>query len=159
MGVSGSGKSTVGALLAERLGWRFEDADSFHSPANIEKMRAGHPLTEADRRPWLQAVASRIAALRARGECVVVACSALKRAYRTALIGGRSDARLVFLAGAPDLLAARLARRTDHFMPASLLRSQFETLEPPGPEENPIIVSSVRTPEAIVDDIMIKLVT
>jgi gluconokinase len=157
MGVSGSGKSTVGALLARRLGWRFEDADAFHSARNIEKMRAGRALDDDDRAPWLAAITARISALRARGECVVVACSALKRAYRTMLIGGRDEARLVWLAGDPALLAQRLAARQGHFMPGRLLGSQIETLEAPGADENPIVVAGAEAPEAIVERIVAAL--
>jgi gluconokinase len=154
MGVSGSGKSTIGALLADRLGWLFEDADWFHPAANIEKMRAGHALTEEERAPWLAAIAARIDALRARDQCVVIACSALKRAHRAALIGARHDARLIYIAGPPELIAGRLNSRAGHFMPASLLNSQYETLEPPGADEDPIVVVSAAAPDEIVRHIV-----
>jgi carbohydrate kinase (thermoresistant glucokinase family) len=157
MGVSGAGKSTIGACLAKRLGWRFEDADWFHPPENIEKMRGGHALSEADRAAWLQAVAARIEVLRNNGECVVVACSALRRAHRAALIGRRADARLVYLKGGPELVRPRLAARENHFMPASLLQSQYDTLEEPAAAENPVVVASAAPPCVIVDEIVMKL--
>lgn len=157
MGVSGCGKSTVGEGLGERLGWPFRDGDSFHSPANVAKMHAGIPLTDEDRWPWLAAIASWIAELRAKGEHGIVACSALKRVYRDALRDGHEDVRFVYLQGSKDLIASRLAARKDHFMPPSLLDSQFATLEPPGPDEKPIEVSIDQLPEGIVADAMRQL--
>lgn len=138
MGVSGCGKSTIGALLAERLGWPFEDGDNFHPPANVAKMRDGAPLTDDDRWPWLAALAARIA--QARGSCagVVIACSALKRAYRDALRDGHGDLRFIHLTGEPSLIMARQAARQGHYMPASLIASQFATLEPPETEADVI---------------------
>jgi gluconokinase len=138
MGVSGCGKSTLGALLAERLGWVFEDGDGFHPAANVEKMRAGTPLTDDDRWPWLDAIAARIAAARADGSGVVVACSALRRAYRDRLRAGCTDLRFLHLTGEPALIMARQAARTGHYMPASLVASQFATLEPPQTEADVI---------------------
>src|SRR3954464_11330508 len=121
MGVSGSGKSTVAEALAARLGWRFEDGDGFHPPANVAKMSAGQPLTDEDRWPWLQAIADEIDRLSAAGQRAVIACSALKRAYRDILVHGRDDIRIVFLNGTQDLIADRLAARKGHFMPPGLL--------------------------------------
>jgi gluconokinase len=154
MGVSGSGKSTIADRLAAKLGWRYEDGDQFHPPANVAKMRAGHPLTDEDRWPWLQAIADEIDRLEAAGQRVVVACSALKRAYRKILVHGRDDIRIVFLDGTQELIAARLVARKGHFMPPELLASQFKTLEPPQPDERPITVSIDASVEAVVDDII-----
>ena len=157
MGVSGSGKSTIGEKLAERLGWPFEDGDRFHPASNVAKMSAGHPLTDEDRWPWLQAIADEIDRVCKAGERVVIACSALKRAYRDILVHGRDDVRIVYLDGAQDLIAARLAARKGHFMPPGLLDSQFRTLEPPAENENPVTASIDGTVEAIVDDIVRQL--
>ena len=157
MGVSGSGKSTIADRLAARLGWRYEDGDRFHPPANVAKMSAGQPLTDEDRWPWLQAIADEIDRLSAAGQRAVVACSALKRAYRDILVHGRDDVRIVFLNGTQDLIADRLAARKGHFMPPGLLASQFRTLEPPQPGERPITVSIDAPVEAIVDDIVRQL--
>jgi gluconokinase len=134
-GVSGSGKSTVGALLAGLLHWRFADADSFHSEANIAKMRAGIPLTDEDRAPWLRAITDWMDARIAAGESAVIACSALKRAYRDQMLSGRPAAVMIFLQVSRDVLARRLTTRHDHFFPEKLLDSQLETLEPPAPDE------------------------
>jgi gluconokinase len=157
MGVSGSGKSTIADRLAARLGWRYEDGDKFHPPANVAKMSAGHPLTDEDRWPWLQAIADEIDRTCKANQHAVVACSALKHAYRDILVHGRRDVRIVFLNGAQDLIAGRLAARKGHFMPPGLLTSQFRTLEPPQPDERPITVSIDASVEAIVDDIMRQL--
>jgi gluconokinase len=157
MGVSGSGKSTIGEMLAERLGWTFEDGDRFHPAANVAKMSAGHPLTDEDRWPWLQAIADEIDRVCSAGERAVIACSALKRAYRNILVHGRDDVRIVFLDGTQPLIAARLAARKGHFMPPGLLESQFGTLEPPTADENHIIVSIDAPVETIVDDIVRQL--
>jgi gluconokinase len=150
MGVSGAGKSTVGALLAERLGWPFEDGDAFHPPANVEKMRAGTPLTDEDRGPWLRAIVARIAAARGHGAGVVIACSALKRAYRDVLRDGQPDVRFLHLTGEPALIMARQAARQGHYMPASLVASQFATLEPPDTEADVIDLEVEAEPTAIV---------
>jgi gluconokinase len=157
MGVSGSGKSTIADRLAARLGWRYEDGDKFHPPANVAKMSAGHPLTDDDRRPWLQAIADEIDRTCKVNERAVIACSALKHAYRDVLVHGRDDVRIVFLNGTQDLIAARLAARKGHFMPPGLLASQFRTLEPPQPDERPITVSIDAPVETIVDDIIRQL--
>ncbi|KRR19192.1 gluconate kinase [Bradyrhizobium lablabi] len=157
MGVSGSGKSTIADHLAKRLGWRYEDGDRFHPPANVAKMSAGHPLTDEDRWPWLKAIADEIDRLAASDERAVIACSALKRAYRDILVHGREDVRIVFLQGTQELIAQRLAARKGHFMPPGLLASQLRTLEPPGSDERPIKVSIDTPVEAIVDDIVSQL--
>lgn len=157
MGVSGSGKSTIAEKLAERLDWVFEDGDSFHPASNVAKMRAGHPLTDEDRWPWLQAIADEIDRVCKAGERAVIACSALKHAYRDILVHGRRDVRIVFLRGTQALIADRLARRKGHFMPAGLLDSQFKTLEPPEKSEHPVTVSIDASVETIVEDIMRQL--
>lgn len=157
MGVAGAGKTTVGRLLARRLGWRFEEGDALHPAQNVAKMRRGEPLDDADRAPWLAAIAARIDAWRRDGVRGVVTCSALKRAYREAIIGDRPDVRLVYLHGSRQLLAERLAARTGHFMPPSLVDSQLATLQPPGPDEQPIVVSVEAPPAAIVARIVAAL--
>ncbi len=157
MGVSGSGKSTIAGMLAERLRWKFEDGDRFHPAGNIAKMSAGHPLTDEDRRPWLQAIADEIDRVCNAGDRAVIACSALKRAYRDVLAHGRDDVRIVFLDGTQELIANRLAARKGHFMPQGLLASQFRTLEPPAENEDPVTVSIDAPVEAIVDDIVRQL--
>ena len=153
MGVSGSGKTTVAALLAGRLGWDFEDGDDFHPPANVAKMHGGTPLTDEDRWPWLHAIAAWIDAVRTAGGHGVVACSALKRAYRDILLTG-PDVRLVYLQGSRDLIGQRQAARHNHFMPATLVDSQFAALEEPGPDEHPLIVSVEPRPVLIVNAIV-----
>jgi gluconokinase len=157
MGVSGSGKSTIGESLAKRLGWPYEDADQFHPASNVAKMSAGHPLTDEDRWPWLKAIATEIDRVCAADERVVIGCSALKRVYRDVLLHGRTDVRLVYLDGTQALIADRLGRRQGHFMPPGLLASQFDTLEPPSPDEHPLTVSIDAPVEFIVDDIVSQL--
>jgi gluconokinase len=157
MGVSGSGKSTIGAMLAAHLHWRFEDGDWFHTAANVEKMHKGIPLTDDDRWPWLAAMADWIDQTRRRGGHSVLACSALKRRYRDVLIGDRGDVRLVYLKGEEALIARRIATRHEHFMPQSLLHSQFEALEEPGLDENPVTVSIAPAPRQIVARIVSSL--
>jgi gluconokinase len=152
MGVSGSGKSTIAEKLAQRLGWTYEDGDRFHPASNVAKMSAGHPLTDEDRWPWLQAIADEIDRASKAGEHAVIACSALKRSYRDVLVHGRRDVRIVYLNGTQELIAGRLAQRKGHFMPPGLLESQFKTLEPPGADENPVIVSIDAAVAEIVDD-------
>jgi gluconokinase len=156
-GVSGSGKSTIGALLAARLHWEYEDADWFHPVANVNKMHGGIPLTDEDRWPWLRAVAAWIDQTRHAGGHGVIACSALKRRYRAILVGERTDVSLVYLKGDEALIARRIATRHEHFMPVSLLRSQFDALEEPGPDENPIVVSIEPRPREIVSQIVMKI--
>ncbi len=157
MGVSGSGKSTIAEALGQRLGWRFEDGDSFHPASNVEKMRAGHPLTDEDRWPWLDAIADEIGRICGQGGHIIIACSALKHTYRDVLLRGRGDVRFVFLKGTKELIAERLAQRKGHFMPPGLLTSQFDTLEPPEAGEHVITVSIDETVEAIVDGIVRQL--
>jgi gluconokinase len=157
MGVSGSGKSTVGEALATQLGWRYEDGDAFHPESNVAKMRAGHPLTDEDRWPWLRAIADEIDRAVAAGERVVIGCSALRRVYRDVLVHGRNDIRIVYLDGTQDLIAGRLGERKGHFMPPGLLTSQFRTLEPPTPDEHAVTVSIEAAAETIVDDILKQL--
>ena len=157
MGVSGSGKSTIAEHLATRIGWRYVDGDLFHPPANVAKMSAGHPLSDEDRWPWLQAIADEIDRLCAGSSRAVVACSALKRTYRDILVHGREDVRIVYLDGTQDLIAKRLAARKGHFMPPGLLDSQFKTLEPPQLCERPVTISIDAPVEDIIDDIVRQL--
>ncbi len=157
MGVSGSGKSTIAEKLAQRLNWTYEDGDTFHPASNVAKMSAGHPLTDEDRKPWLQAIANEIDRTCKAGEHAVIACSALKRAYRDILVHGRNDVRIVYLKGSQDLIASRLAARKNHFMPPGLLDSQFKTLEPPDASEHSLTVSIDGSIEQIVDDIVRQL--
>src|SRR6266436_6292810 len=157
MGVSGSGKSTIGALLASRLHWEFEDADWIHPASNVDKMHSGIPLTDEDRWPWLDAVAAWIDQMRRSGGHAVVACSALKRRYRDVLIGDRTDVRLVYLKGDETLIARRIATRHEHFMPRGLLHSQFVALEEPGPDEAAIIASIEPEPREIATRILSAL--
>jgi gluconokinase len=157
MGVSGSGKTTVAARLAARLGWRFAEADLFHSTANIAKMRSGTALTDDDRWPWLDNIATWIDAARSSGKPSIIACSALKRRYRDMIVAGHSDVRLVYLKGEYDLIARRMVARPHHYMPVALLQSQFDALEEPGPDEQPIVVSIEREPEDIVEAILVAL--
>ena len=156
-GVAGSGKTTVGALLAGRLGWRFADADDFHPAANVAKMRAGIPLTDADRGPWLRAIGAWMDERIARGEDAVVGCSALKRSYRDRLLAGRPDARMVFLAPDREVLARRLAARHGHFFPEQLLGTQLDALEPPAPDERVLTVVPADTPAATVEKVIAVL--
>ncbi|WP_405029793.1 gluconokinase [Methylobacterium sp. BE186] len=157
MGVSGSGKSTVAACLAERLGWACVDGDSFHSPDHVARMRAGHALDDVDRAPWLRAVAAWIGERLAAGQTGIVACSALKRAYRDVLVAGRAEVRIVHLDGSRARVAERIAERRGHFMPAALLDSQFAALEPPGPDEDAIVVGIEDPPDAIAEAIVARL--
>ena len=157
MGVSGSGKTTVGDALAKRLGWRYEDGDKFHPATNVAKMSAGQPLTDEDRWPWLRAIAAEIDRLIAAGEHAVIACSALRRAYRDILVHGRDDVRIVYLFGTQALIAERLSHRKGHFMPPGLLASQFATLEPPTADERAVTVSIDASIEMIVEEILRRL--
>jgi gluconokinase len=131
MGVSGSGKTTVGELLAKRLGWAFMEGDRLHPPANVEKMRQGIPLTDADRWPWLDRIGEELKSWAGEDKSGVLTCSALKRAYRDRIRAARPDVRFVYVKGSEALIAARVAARHHEYMPASLLRSQFDTLEEP----------------------------
>ncbi len=149
MGVSGSGKSTVGAALAQRLRVPFGDADDFHPPANIEKMTAGHPLNDDDRYPWLDAIGEWLAARCADGG--VMSCSALKRKYRDQLRRNCPDVIFLHLAGSPDVIGRRQASRPGHFMPASLLASQFETLELLQSDERGVTIDIDQDIDSIVE--------
>jgi ribose 5-phosphate isomerase A len=156
MGVSGAGKSTVAQELAARLGWAFEEGDALHPEANVAKMHAGIPLTDADRQPWLERVAAWIDGQRAKKQPGIITCSALKRSYRQITIGDRPEVRLVYLRGGRDLIAQHLAGRDGHFMPASLLQSQIDTLEEPLPGEDPLTVD-VGPPAGQVAEEIIRL--
>jgi gluconokinase len=154
MGVSGSGKTTVAALLAAAMHWHFQEGDDLHPAANVEKMRSGHPLNDADRLPWLHVIAGVIDRWRADGESGVLTCSALKRAYRDLIIGERSGVALVYLKGSREVIGARMAARHEHYMPLALLDSQFAALEEPAADENPIEVAVKGTPSGIVEEIV-----
>ncbi|GAA4612295.1 gluconokinase [Actinoallomurus liliacearum] len=154
MGVSGSGKTTIGAMLAGRLGWKYAEADDFHPPANVEKMHAGVPLTDEDRWPWLRAIG---AWMHEQDAPAVVTCSALKRKYRDVLRESRPDLHLVYLDGSKELIGGRLAARHGHFFPRQLLDSQFADLETPAPDENALIVSIDQSIETIVEEIHRRL--
>jgi gluconokinase len=156
-GVAGSGKTTVGALIAGSRHWRFADADSFHSEANVAKMRAGLPLTDADREPWLDAIGDWMDERIAAGESAVVACSALKRSYRDRLVSGRPEARIVFLEATPEELHDRIATRPGHFFPAKLLTSQLAALEPPAPDENVLTVHTSADPNVTAERVLTAL--
>jgi len=156
-GVSGSGKTTVGSLLAERLGWPFADADSFHSAASVAKMRAGLPLADEDRWPWLESIAAWMDEQIAAGQSAVVTCSAIRRAYRDMLLAGRPAVRMVFLQVSQDQGADRLTARRGHFFPAKLLDSQFATLEMPQDSERAIVLTARGNPADVVADILAAL--
>lgn len=152
MGVSGTGKSTLAALLSARLGWPLREGDALHPQANIDKMAAGRPLDDADRAPWLRRIAAWIDARIAAGEPGIVTCSALRRAYRDVL--RRDVVRFVHLTGERVLLERRMRERTGHFMPAALLDSQLATLEPPGPDERAIAIDIARPPGAQLEAVL-----
>ena len=156
MGVSGAGKSVIGTAFAESRGLDFVEGDHFHPARNVERMAAGIPLTDDDRAGWLQALSARLAHSTGRGAGLVMTCSALKRAYRDVLRAGAPDLRLVYLQGPQPLLAARLAGRTGHFMPPSLLDSQLDTLEEPAPDEDAWVCDIARSPESIVADLVAR---
>jgi carbohydrate kinase (thermoresistant glucokinase family) len=155
MGVSGSGKSTIALELQRLLGWPFQEGDDLHPPANVEKMRSGRPLDDADRRPWLQRVAAWIDERLRAGEPGIITCSNLKRAYRDITIGQRKGVTLVYLKADAAVIGDRLAHRTHHYMPPTLLGSQFATLEEPGPDEHPLVV----TVHASLGDTVVDLLT
>ena len=150
MGVAGAGKTTVGQALAASLGWSYLDADDFHSAANVEKMRVGIPLTDTDRGPWLDAIADRIGQLEREGVSAVIGCSALRHDYRKRLRAGASDVRFVYLRATRELIRQRLEARTGHFMPPTLLDSQFQTLEEP---RDALFVDASDPPDALVRQI------
>lgn len=156
-GVAGTGKTTVGALIAGSRHWRFADADSFHSETNIAKMRAGLPLTDADREPWLDAIGDWMDQRIAAGESAVVACSALKRSYRDRLLAGRPEARIGFLDASPEELHDRIATRPGHFFPAKLLTSQLAALERPGPDEHVLMVRTSSDPNITAERVLAAL--
>lgn len=157
MGVSGAGKSTIGASLAVAFGAPFHDADDFHPPASKAKMAAGRPLDDDDRGPWLATLSALIGDERAAGRPVVLACSALKRRYRDRLVVDAPDTVFVHLGGTRDLIAARQRDRRHEYMPTSLLDSQFETLEPLEADERGILVDVRATPQQVVDDVRRRL--
>ena len=164
MGVSGSGKSLIGEALSRALGVAFVEGDAYHPPENVARMAGGIPLTDADRQGWLAALAARIGEAKRAGVGLVVSCSALKRSYRDILRAGAgkdadagdsaADVRFIFLKGSRDLIAARLAGRSGHFMPPSLLDSPFATLEEPSPDEHAWVCDITEAPESIVADLV-----
>ncbi len=157
MGVSGAGKSTIARRLADELGWPMAEADEFHPPANIEKMSSGTPLTDTDRAPWLASLRDWITERAESGESTVVTCSALKRAYRDILRQARARVRFVHLAGSAPLILERLSARSDHFMPPSLLDSQFGDLEPLGDDEDGVTVDLGEPPQRIAASALTRL--
>ncbi|GAB4064480.1 gluconokinase [Ancylobacter sonchi] len=152
MGVCGCGKSSVGAALAARNGWAFVEGDELHPPANVARMAQGQPLTDADRHGWLATIGERLAEAARAGDGLVVSCSALKRAYRDQLAAASPRVMFLHLAGDRALIEARMAARAGHFMPLSLIDSQFATLEPPGADERAVTLSIDMPPEALVED-------
>ena len=159
MGVSGSGKSTVAATLVDRLGWEFAEGDDFHPPANVEKMRSGTPLDDGDRWPWLRSLAAWIGEREQAGRNVVVTCSALKRSYRDLLRDGHPSVWFAHVTVDPDVLRARLGKRTGHYMPSSLLDSQLATLQPLEDDEPGASISGAGAPDAVVDQLLAALRT
>jgi carbohydrate kinase (thermoresistant glucokinase family) len=157
MGVSGSGKTTVAVRLAKALHCQFREGDDFHPPSNVEKMRGGTPLTDADRLPWLRKIAAQIDDWRSHGESGVLTCSALKRAYREIIIGDRKDVVLVYLRGSRELIHQRMVARHKHFMPVALLDSQFAALEEPADDERPVVADVSGSPDEIVAEILRQL--
>ena len=153
MGVTGAGKTTIGSLLAQRLGWKFADADEFHSAANKEKMAKGIGLTDADRQPWLKAIHDAMAAWEKAGQNAVLACSALKHSYRQILRGG-VDVQFVYLQGSAELILERLQRRKGHYATGELVASQFAALEEP---RDAYVVDIGPDPETIVEEIRSRL--
>lgn len=156
MGVSGSGKTVIGSRFARALGVDFVEGDTYHPPANIEKMAAGIPLTDDDRQGWLHAIGQRVRSASAAGSCVVVSCSALKRSYRDTIRAEAGPVQFIFLRGAADLIGPRLEARKGHFMPPSLLDSQLSTLEEPLPEEGVWVTNISLSPQEIVDSLVAR---
>lgn len=157
MGVCGSGKSTVGAAIALNLNATFLEGDEFHSPANVARMAAGIALTDSDRQGWLQTLSAQLGAAKRERRAVVLSCSALKRSYRDTLRQQASDLSLIYLAGTPELLAQRMAGRSGHYMPPSLLASQLATLEPPQADEHALTLDIARAPHTLVLDALLWL--
>jgi len=157
MGVSGSGKSTIGALLSERLSWAFAEGDDLHPSANIEKMSKGIPLSDADRWPWLESITEVMDRWHQDGIAGIITCSALRRSYREKLAKGRPYLRFIYLKGSPDVISQQLTRRHDHFMPPTLLESQFAAFEDPEPNEPVLICSIGDQVEDVVKSIVTKL--
>ncbi len=157
MGVSGCGKTTVAAILARRLGWPFEEGDALHPHSNIQKMKAGHPLTDDDRRPWLAKIADWVDERLDGGENGLITCSALRRAYRDVINQRGSGVLFVFLAGSKETIAGRLAAREGHFMPSRLLDSQFADLQEPTPDEPAIRAEIGPAPEVVAEEILEQL--
>ena len=157
MGVSGSGKSTVAATLVDRLGWEFAEGDEFHPPANVEKMRAGHPLDDEDRWPWLRSLAAWIGTQESAGRSAVVTCSALKRSYRDLLREGHPSVWFAHVTTDPGVIGERLEHRTGHYMPASLLESQLATLEPLADDEPGARVPGAGSPPSVVAELLAAL--
>lgn len=154
MGVTGSGKSTVGAMLAQTIGVEFVEGDEYHSPENVRRMASGSPLTDEDRADWLRSLAARIEEAKKAGNGLVLACSALRRSYRDILRAADPDLTFLFLKGSESLIAGRIAGRRDHFMPPPLLDSQLATLEEPAQDENVVVCDISRTPQSIVDAVV-----
>ena len=150
MGVSGSGKSLIGAALARALGVEFVEGDDYHPPANVRRMASGIPLTDEDRAGWLRSLAGRIREAKDAGTGLVISCSALKRSYRDVLRDGASDVRFVFLRGSRDLIAERVAGRRGHYMPSSLLDNQLATLQEPSPDEDAWVCDIRESPKDLV---------
>lgn len=157
MGVSGSGKSTIGYLLATTLGCQFQEGDELHSKENVKKMKNGMPLTDSDRLPWLQKIAGHIDMWRSSRQCGVVTCSALKRSYRDIIVSDRPEVVLVYLRGSQDQIRRRMLARKDHFMPVRLLDSQFAALEEPTPDERPVIIEVNQCPAETVAKIIFEI--
>ena len=157
MGVSGSGKSTVAATLVDRLGWEFAEGDDFHPAANVEKMRAGNPLDDDDRWPWLRTLAAWIGEHEKAGRNVVVTCSALKRCYRDLLCDGHPSVWFAHVTADPELIRERMEHRTNHYMPPSLLDSQLATLEPLEDDEPGARISGAGAPASVVDELLAVL--
>jgi carbohydrate kinase (thermoresistant glucokinase family) len=157
MGVSGSGKSTIALELQRVLGWPFQEGDDLHPPANVEKMRSGRPLDDADRLPWLRSIARWIDDRLAAREPGIITCSNLKRAYRRITVGERTRVRLIYLKGEEPVIHGRIAERHHRYMPPTLLRSQFETLEEPGEDERPVTVLVHGSVEDIVGRLLRQL--
>lgn len=153
MGVSGSGKTSIGSAFAKELGVAFVDGDDYHPPENVERMAAGIPLTDENRVGWLRALAARISEADRKGEGLVVACSALKRVYRAVLRAAAANVQFILLEGPRELIADRMAARRGHYMPASLLDSQLATLERPDADEDAWVADISRSPDDIVDDL------